>query len=66
MRAQERQICRVSPGVLDDLWVPTMGLHTVVEYTRAQLGKSGVPVPHVTISTNADTENGPWAVAIEP
>jgi hypothetical protein len=49
-----------------DLWVPTMGLHTVVEYTRAQLGKSGVPVPHVTISTNADTENGPWAVAIEP
>lgn len=49
-----------------DLWVPTMGLHSVVEYTKAQLAKSGSPVPHVTIFTRADTENGPWAVAIEP
>ncbi|HMK97693.1 MAG TPA: hypothetical protein VK425_09125, partial [Acidimicrobiales bacterium] len=50
-----------------DLWVPTQSGHSVVEYTKAQLSKSGSPVPHVAISMPAAlTDNGPWAVAIEP
>jgi len=50
-----------------DLWVPTQSGHSVVEYTQVQLSKSGSPVPHVTISMPAAlTDNGPWAVAIEP
>ena len=48
-----------------NLWVPTQEPHSVVEYTQAQLAKSGSPVPHVTISMPV-TPNGPWAVASEP
>jgi hypothetical protein len=40
--------------------------NSVVEYTEAQLTKSGSPVPAVTITGPATGLNWPWAVAIEP
>ena len=52
-----------------DLWVPYFGgvpSFAVVEFTKAQLGKSGSPTPAVTIVGPDTGLNNPWAVAIEP
>jgi len=35
-----------------DLWYTCFALGTVVEFTKAQLARSGDPVPHITISSN--------------
>jgi hypothetical protein len=54
-----------------DLWVPyaasVLGeAWAVVEFTKAQLTRSGSPKPTVTIAGPHTGLNGPWAVAIEP
>jgi hypothetical protein len=48
------------------LWVPNAGRNAVVEFTKAQLSKSGSPPPAVTIAGAGSKLNWPWAVAIEP
>ncbi|HXW80066.1 MAG TPA: hypothetical protein VEJ84_11250 [Acidimicrobiales bacterium] len=49
-----------------DLWAGSYNANTVVEYTKAQLAKSGSPVPAVTIARPATGLNWPWAVGVEP
>jgi hypothetical protein len=57
-----------------DLWVPNQGrrqpsgawVYAVVEFTKAQLTKSGSRAPASTISGPATKLNFPFAVAIEP
>jgi len=55
-----------------DLWVPYAqpsapgGPWAVVEFTKAQLMRSGSPKPTVTIAGPHTGLNGPWGVAIEP
>ncbi|MGO9581730.1 MAG: hypothetical protein ACLP36_02885 [Acidimicrobiales bacterium] len=55
-----------------DLWVPYAqplvpgGPWAVVEFTKAQLTRSGSPKPTVTIAGPHTGLNGPWGVAIEP
>jgi hypothetical protein len=51
-----------------DLWVPNFDPagFSVLEFTRAQLAKSGSPTPALTIAGPATGLNSPWAVAIEP
>jgi hypothetical protein len=48
------------------LWVPNASNNTVVEFTKAELAKSGSPAPTVTIKGAASELNWPWSVAIEP
>jgi streptogramin lyase len=43
-----------------DLWVVNARNDTIVEFTPAQLAKSGSPVPHVTISANQGSLNNPF------
>ncbi|HUB68920.1 MAG TPA: NHL repeat-containing protein [Acidimicrobiales bacterium] len=46
-----------------DLWVANTGVTTVVEYSAAQLAKSGSPTPEVTISNSNFTT--PYGVALD-
>ena len=60
-----------SPGdvALDragDLWVPSATTNTLVELTKAQLAKSGSPVPARSITGSATELSFPWSVAVEP
>jgi hypothetical protein len=60
-----------SPGdvALDptgDLWVPNSGSNAVVELTKAQLAKSGSPVPARIITGSATGLSFPWSLAVEP
>jgi ligand-binding sensor domain-containing protein len=49
-----------------DLWVPNASAEAVVELTKAQLAKSGSPVPARIIAGPATGLNWPWSLAIEP
>jgi hypothetical protein len=49
-----------------DLWVPNAGADEVVELTKAQLTRSGSPVPARTITGPATGLNWPWSLAVEP
>jgi hypothetical protein len=49
-----------------DLWVPNAGADEVVELTKAQLARSGSPVPARTITGPATGLNWPWSLAVEP
>ncbi len=49
-----------------DLWVPNAGVEAVVELTKAQLARSGSPVPARIITGPATRLNWPWSLAIEP
>jgi hypothetical protein len=48
------------------LWVPNAGAEAVGELTKAQLAKSGSPVPARIIAGPATGLNWPWSLAIEP
>jgi hypothetical protein len=49
-----------------DLWVPSSGNNLVVEFTKAQLAKSGSPTPARSIVGPATGVNSPWAVTVGP
>ena len=46
-----------------DLWVSNNTNNTVVEFQAAQLASSGAPVPHVTVSANGTSLDGPRHLA---
>jgi len=50
-----------------NLWVDNNSVDTVTEYTKAQLTRSGAPVPRVTITNEAlFGQAGPYGVAVDP
>jgi sugar lactone lactonase YvrE len=49
-----------------NLWVPSQGNNKVVEFTKAELTKSGAPAPARTISGPETGLNNCYAVAFEP
>jgi hypothetical protein len=54
--------CRPEFDSSGDMWVANYNLGTVVEFTKAQLAKSGSPIPWVTLSSEDLSEPGDIAV----